>query len=66
MIEAKTTYGVYWKTKLNPDNWEIFSAWFTSYEAAKEEAKLALRNPRHIEVKVVERVETFKPIDEKQ
>ena len=58
-LDDKITYGVFWRTALNPDEWRCFSAWFNSYEAAREEANLVLKNPRCISAVVVERVETF-------
>ena len=58
-MDDRITYGVYYRTKANPDEWRIFSAWFASYESAREEAQRASQNQRFLEVRIVERVETF-------
>ena len=63
-MDDRISYGVFWNTKLNPGKWRIFSAWFTSYEAAREEVELALKNPRCIAARIVERAETFESVAE--
>ena len=63
-MDDRISYGVFWNSKLNPGEWHIFSEWFTSYEAAREEVELVLKNPRCIAVRIVERVETFESVGE--
>ena len=35
-MDERITYGVLWKTATDPDEWRVFSAWFTLYAAAKK------------------------------
>ncbi len=58
-MDDKITYGVFYRTNECPKEWRIFSAWFESYEEARKEARIAHKNQRFIEVRIVERVETF-------
>ncbi len=58
-MDDKITYGVFYRSKFNPDEWCIFSAWFESYEEARKEKRTARANTRFLEVRIVERVETF-------
>lgn len=63
-MEDKITYGVFWNTKINSDEWNLFSVWFTSYEEARKEAAFVFKNSRCRAVKIVERVETFMDVRE--
>lgn len=58
-MDEKITYGVFYRCKFNPDEWRFFSTWFATYEAARKEAQKASQNIRFLEVRIVERVETF-------
>ena len=62
-MEDKITYGVLWKTKLDPDIWQLIYGWFESHESAKKAAEIAMRNPRSIKVVIVERRETFEVLE---
>lgn len=57
----RVTYGVFYTTKVFPDDWRIFTNWTTSYVDAKEEAEILLKNPR-FKVVIVKRIEAFKTI----
>lgn len=57
------TYGVFWRTKLDPEKWDFYSGWYSEILYAKEDAKRAAKNPRVIEVAVVERVEKLNIIE---
>ena len=61
-MEDRITYGVLWRTKLDPDEWQLFAGWFDCYADAVEEAIKVLKNPRSLEVRVVERTETFESL----
>jgi hypothetical protein len=57
-MNERITYAVFYRTE--PDNgWSCFSGWFYTYEEAKSEARHAKKNPRYVEVRIVERVESF-------
>ena len=58
-MDDKITYGVFYRSKYLPDEWCLFSSWFETYEEARKEAREASRNPRFLEVRIVERVEPF-------
>lgn len=62
-MNDRITYGVYWRTKFEPNEWRLYIGWFDCYWDAVEEAKNALKNPRSLEVRVVERTETFESLD---
>lgn len=57
-MEDQITYGVLYKTEPHGE-WCVFSGWFYTYGEAKVEAREAKKNLRYIEVRIVERVETF-------
>ena len=63
-MDERITYGVLWKTATDPDEWRVYSAWFTLYAAAKNDADIAMQNPRSVAVKIVERTETFESVAE--
>lgn len=58
-MNDRITYAVVYRPKADPEEWREFSPWFESYEEARIEAREAKRNARFLEVKIVERVETF-------
>ncbi len=60
-MEDKITYGVFWKTTEN-EEWHEFSTWFTNYGGAYKVYEDVLTNPRCIQAKIVERVETFNDV----
>ena len=61
-MEDRITFGVFWKTKLEPHEWQLFAGWFDSYADAVEEAMKALKNPRSLKVMFAERVETIQAV----
>ena len=59
-MDDNITYGVFWKsTNYRDDEWHPFMTWLSSYEDAHENASEAAENPSALEVKIVERVETY-------
>jgi hypothetical protein len=61
-MEDKITYGVLWKTKLDPDEWQLFAGWFEDCTDAVNEVIKTVENPRCIESRLVKRTETFKSL----
>lgn len=62
MMDDIITYGVFVREKNDTERWKCFSAWYSSFDYAKSEAAIALKIPRYIAVRIVERVETFENI----
>lgn len=62
-MEDQITYGAFWKTDESED-YKPFSCWFSNFSDAYKEACIAMKNPRCIATRVVERVETFEVTSE--
>lgn len=60
-MEDRITYGVFWRTTDNKE-WHEFSPWFTNYDGAYKTYEDVLTNPRCIQAKIVERIETFNDV----
>lgn len=58
-MDDEITYAVYWRTTYNPRNFTWYIWWFDDYDTARKYADLAAERHDCIEVKVIERVETY-------
>ena len=65
-MEEQITYGVYWKSDWNPNEFTEFFTWLTTYDAAYKEYKKVLKNPACHAARIVERTENYEIVAEKE
>ncbi|WP_304965874.1 hypothetical protein [uncultured Oscillibacter sp.] len=58
-MDEVISYGVFWKSKWNPDKFTLFSGYFIKYEDAYRGYKEVQSNPSCIAARIVELTEHF-------
>ena len=58
-MDEVITYGVFWLSAWNSDQFTLFAGYFTKYEDAYKEYMELRKNPACIAARIVERVEHF-------
>lgn len=58
-MDETITYGVFWRSRWNPDKFLPFMSWCTTYDGAYELYKDVQDNPACLEVRIIERCEHF-------